>query len=231
MKRHEKTCEGDNLKCEKCGKLFTTKQGIYKHKKNVNCQTTIVHQNNASNHVINNQTINITYNTINNVKQYISYNHEKQSLISNDPHAPSSQLLCYNGLKNEICKKSLEHINVSQFLDILQNIVDSENKNYDKLWRFLFRNIDNKNMQMFMLQKNNNATHANVFNEGNIEMINKNYLYKSLSVFVCKYILDLSFDYADIISLLKNDQQCKKSFFQIIKEESETFDYYKRWLI
>ena len=228
--RHVESCKGNVLQCSKCGKTFSSRKTRAAHERNVNCSL-ISRPNAVNNQTINNnnQIINITYVT-NNVKQYITYNSDKQSMISTDPNAPSPQLLCYNGFKKEICNKSLQNFNLEQLHEIIKNIMNSAIKNYDKLWRFFFRNIDNKHMQMFMLQKNNNATHANVFNEGNIEMINKNYLYKSLCIFVCKYILDLSFDYVDAISLLKNDQDCKKSFFQIIKEESQTFEYYKNWL-
>lgn len=172
LQRHEKICRGNLLQCPKCAKMFSSRKTRAAHERNVNCSNTLSTTNTVNNQTINNnnQGINITYVT-NNVKQYISYNSEKQCLISSDPNAPSPQLLCYNGFKKDIYNKSLQNVNVSQLHEIIQNIISSEIKNYDKLWRFLFRNMDNKNMQMFMLQKNNNATHANVFNDGSIEMV------------------------------------------------------------
>ena len=98
------------------------------------------------------------------------------------------------------------------------------------LWKLFFRNIEHTELQLMMLHKNNNTTHANIFRKGTIESINKNFLYKQISSYIAQYILRIDFDYLDIVNLIKDDPDCKTSFFDVIKQDSTTFDYYKKWL-
>lgn len=220
LKRHEKTCNGIKEQCPKCLQIFENARSRAKHERMVNCvkdkteiQNTTIINNNCSTYNIN----------------IISYNHEYQQLETCEEDAPSKYLLCYEGFKNNAFKKD-GLLPSCKLIEIVNNILNNNAKDYDTLWKLFFRNIEHKELQLMMLHKNNNTTHANIFRKGTIESINKNFLYKQISSYIAQYILKIDFDYLDIVNLIKDDPDCKTSFFDVIKQDSTTFDYYKKWL-
>ena len=80
---------------------------------------------------------------------------------------------------------------------------------------------------MFTLGKNNNTTHAHVFNNGNIEKMNKSLLFDNVCKYIGQYLLHTSMDNIDVIGMLATDQCSRKSFLEITKENSGIFEYYK----
>ena len=222
--RHEEVCNGNKLQCSICLKRFSTPHCRAKHERTISCKPPVA-INNITYNIINNY--NITNND-NSIKQ-ITYNEQKRCLESNDPTAPAPALLCLDGFRIDSYKNSL-NVDQSQLQIILDKLKKLQNKDYDSLWRFFFRNIDNKQMQMCMLQKNNNATHASIFNKGTLETMNKNMLYQTISSCISSYIIHIDMDYIDIVQAIKDESECKRSFFHIIKDESDIFDYYKKWL-
>ena len=248
LKIHEKKCKGNKLQCKTCLKIFDTCRARYMHERLINCNpvNTIQSVNHVSQHITKNYVINnyITNNTnnidmsknnvdfSNNTK--ISYNENTGYLETNDPNAPNKLMMCYNTFKHACANSEdkLPQIDNRKLLEISKNILINKVKNYDTFWSFLFRNMDNKSMHMFMLSRNNNATHAKCFNKGDIQSIHKLVLYKTLATYVSHYIL-LQIDFeigASIVSLLSDDPNSKNSFFNVIKENSETFNYFKNWI-
>jgi len=221
-------CKGNILQCQNCLKVFSSVQSKNNHRKYVICKkeedTSQIQERPIH------QTF-IQYNINDNKKILINYNSDTKCLETNDPHAPTQSLMCYNAFKIA-CTSTSNLLDKDKLNEIIKNILSSNLKNYDNLWTFLFRNIDNKSMHMFMLSRNNNETHAQVFQEGDLKSIHKNNLYKTLATYVSHYIL-LHIDFstgASIVSSLSDDPDSKQSFFHVIKENSETFDYFRKWL-
>ena len=207
----------------------------------INNYITNHNNNNVDNRVHQTNNIDMSCNNTNNILNNMSntnikitYNEDTGYLETNDPNAPNKSMMCYNTFKYACANKDdqLPQINNKKLLEISKDILSNKVKNYDTFWNFLFRNMDNKSMHMFMLSRNNNATHAKYFNKGDIQSIHKVVLYKTLASYVSHYIL-LQIDFeigASIVSLLSDDPNSKNSFFHVIKENSETFKYFKNWI-
>ena len=246
FKYHSKICNGVNsLTCPTCLKVFSCCPAKNKHIKNVKCsppeekldmekeisalkkelaivkasaskQNSRITNNNNHTNINNNYTI----------KYVLKYDPETRCLTTDDPDAPIPELLCFNGFKLEAAKTKLKDINMSELNTILENV--KEKKDYDSLYRFFFRNIDNKRLHMFALGRNNNTTHAHVFNNGSIETIDKSLLFDNVSKYIGQYLLNISTDNIDVIGLIINDPISKKSFIEISKSSSNIFDYFKK---
>lgn len=80
---------------------------------------------------------------------------------------------------------------------------------------------------MFTLGKNNNTTHAQVFNNGNIEKIDKLQLFDNVCKYIGQYLLTLSIDNIDVIGMLSTEQVSRNAFMEILKNRSDIFSYYK----
>ena len=246
LKRHEKNCSGVNsLQCPICLKVFTCKQNKHRHMKNVACENTtkqldlekeneLLRKENAvlkaskvtTIHNNNNKTIH-NNNIITNyaIKYEVKYNPETRCLTTNDPNAPIPELLCFNGFKHEAAKSKLKDIDQK----VLQAHIDNVRirKDYYSLYSFFFRNVDNRRLHMFNLAKNNNATHAQVFNNGNIERMEKSQLFENVSKYIGQYLLNMSIENTDVIHMLITDQTSKNAFLEVTKDRSHTFDYFK----
>ena len=247
FQNHQEICRGVHvLQCSTCMKKFSSKASKYQHIKNVKCSppeekldmekeilalkkelaivkasaskqnTSITNNNNNHTNINNNYTI----------KYVLKYNPETRCITTDDPDAPIPELLCFNGFKLEAAKTKLKDINMLELTTILENV--KEKKDYDSLYRFFFRNIDNKRLHMFALGRNNNTTHAHVFNNGSIETIDKSLLFDNVSKYIGQYLLNISTDNIDVIGLIVNDPASKKSFIEISKSSSNIFDYFKK---
>lgn len=238
LKRHLKNCQGcKSLQCHICSKVFTTRQGKSQHLKNVQCKPilrnidySILQKENEKlkkeiellKSTKNTTTINNTKNTIN---YNIIYNPDTKSLTTNDPNAPCQELLCFNGFKLEASKADIKDIDILKLQVHIDNI--RNNKDFLSFYNFFFRSMDNPRLQMFILGKNNNATHAQVFNNGNIEKMDKSQLFDNVSKYIGQYLLNVSTDNIDVINILINDQRSKSAFVEVLKDNSGIFDYYK----
>jgi hypothetical protein len=241
---HSKICNGVNsLTCPTCLKVFSCCPAKNKHIKNVKCsppeekldmkkeilalrkELAIVK---ASASKQNSSITNNNHTNINNytIKYELKYNPETKCITTDDPDAPFPELLCFNGFKLEAARTKLKDINMSELNTILENV--KEKKDYDSLYRFFFRNIDNKRLHMFALGRNNNTTHAHVFNNGSIETIDKTMLFDNVSKYIGQYLLNISTYNIDVIGLIVNDPASKKSFIEISKSSSNIFDYFKK---
>ena len=80
---------------------------------------------------------------------------------------------------------------------------------------------------MFTLGKNNNTTHAQVFNNGNIEKIDKLQLFDNVCKYIGQYLLNMSIENSDVIHMLTSEQASKNSFVEVMKDNSNIFDYFK----
>lgn len=218
LNRHYKTCKQKEIYKERLEKELNGNNGNRKNQ----CITYNITNNINTDNSINNKLID------NSIKQ-ITYNKEGRYLECLDPSAPTQKLLCFDGFKRESRRNNLS-IDKEKLIEIINKILVEKIKDYDSLWRLFFRNVDNQEMQMIMLQKNNNATHASIFNAGNIQCINKNILYETIGTCVSTYIIELSMNNVDIVKNIKDDEECKRSFYQVIKEDSNTFNFYKKWL-
>ena len=240
--------ENDNVSslkhiCKNCNKHFKFRQGLFKHKKNIACQPEksilkleeenevlrkenqiLKIKNSISSKTINN-TKTINSNNSNSITYNIIYNPETRCLTTNDPDAPSPELLCFNGFKLEAARTKLKDIDQ----DILQRLITNvrEQRDYDSFYKFFFRNIDNKRLHMFTLGKNNNTTHAQVFNNGNIEKMDKSQLFENVCKYIGQYLLTLSIDNIDVIGMLSTEQVSRNAFMEILKNRSDIFSYYK----
>ena len=80
---------------------------------------------------------------------------------------------------------------------------------------------------MFNLGKNNNTTHAQVFNNGAIEKMEKSQLFENVSKYIGQYLLNMSIENADVIYALTTEQASKTAFLEVTKDRSHTFDYFR----
>ena len=238
---HLNICKGvQSLQCPTCLKTFSNKSGKNKHIKNVKCsppekkvnleeeieslrkEVAILKAKSKGGSITTNNN-NITNNY--NIKYQIKYNPETRCIVSNDPNAPFPELLCFNGFKHEAAKSKLKYIDQ----DALQKIIDDVRitKDYYALYSFFFRNVDNQRLHMFKLGKNNNATHAHVFNNGLLEKMEKSKLFDNVSKYIGQYLLNMSIENSDIIYYLTTDQKSRNAFIELTKDKSHTFDYYR----
>ena len=244
LQKHMKICNGAlSLECPTCFRVFSDKSSKCRHIKRGKCtpvrntlESIILEEENIllrkkvamleatkaasySTSIVNNKTINnsITYN--------INYNPETKCLTTEDPMAPSSELLCFNGFKYEAAKSKLKDIDQ----DTLQQRIDNVRlkKDFYSLYSFFFRNVDNRRLHMFNLGKNNNTTHAQVFNNGAIEKMEKSQLFENVSKYIGQYLLNMSIENADVIYALTTEQASKTAFLEVTKDRSHTFDYFR----
>ena len=215
------------LQCGICKTVFKNRQAKYYHKKNVNCvksNSKLEEENEKlrkENEMLKlkSKTYNKTINNNNsktlnknNITYNIIYNPETRCLTTDDPDAPSPELLCFNGFKLEAARTKLKDIDQ----DILQRMITNvrEQRDFISFYTFFFRNIDNKRMHMFTLGKNNNTTHAQVFNNGNIEKIDKLQLFDNVCKYIGQYLLNMSIENSDVIHMLTSEQASKNSFVE-----------------
>lgn len=237
LKRHVDKCNGmKSLQCPKCLKVFTCKQNKYTHMKNVKCkiynnycvlkeEIEFLKKENAFLKASKGSTIN--NNIINqNITNYvIKYDPETKCLTTDDPKAPIPELLCFNGFQQETTRTKLKDIDE----EVLQKHIDNVRNFHDyfSLYIFFFRNVDNRRLHMFNLGKNNNATYAQVFNNGNIEKIEKTQLFENVSKYIGQYLLNLSTHNIDVIGNIIANPASKKAFIEVIKDKSNTFEYFR----
>lgn len=244
LKKHSEICKGvTSLQCPTCLKVFSNKVSKCRHIKNGKCncvpqeeidlseeikalkkQVSILESTKASitnNNITNNNT-NITNYTI---KYQVRYNPETKCLTTDDPKAPFPELLCFNGFKHEAAKSKLKNIDQ----DALQEHIDNvrNRKDYYNLYTFFFRNVDNSRLHMFTMGKNNNTTHAQVFNNGSLEKMEKSQLFDNVSKYIGQYLLNMSIDNIDVINMVLSDQASKNAFLEVTKDNSQVFNYFK----
>ena len=238
--QHILSCAGlKTSQCPVCKKTFSSKQGKSKHLKNVKCSPPeefrdLREENLALKKELailkaSKQSIVTTTNNnntnINIIKYEIKYNPETRCLTTDDPDAPFPELLCFNGFKMEAAGSRLKNIDQEQLQQHIHNV--RHRKDFYSLYAFFFRNVDNRRLQMFNLGKNNNTTHAQVFNEGAIEKVEKSHLFENVCLFIGQYLLNMSMDNIDVISMLKSEHASKAAFLEVTKDRSHVFEYYK----
>ena len=241
---HMTICKGVNsLTCPTCFKVFSCCPAKNRHIKNVKCsppedkqldmekeilalrkenailkatqRNTCITNNNSHNTNINNYTI----------KYEIKYNPETRCLTTEDPDAPFPELLCFNGFKQEAARSRLKNIDQEQLQEHINNV--RIRKDFYSLYSFFFRNVDNRRLQMFNLGKNNNNTHAQVFNNGAIEKVEKSQLFENVCRYIGQYLLNMSIENADVITMLTTEQASKAAFLEVTKDKSHMFEFFK----
>lgn len=80
---------------------------------------------------------------------------------------------------------------------------------------------------MFNLGKNNNNTHAQVFNNGAIEKVEKSQLFENVCRYIGQYLLNMSIENADVITMLTTEQASKAAFLEVTKDKSHMFEFFK----
>ena len=242
--RHILNCTGlTSSQCPTCEKVFSSKQSKYEHIKNVKCsppenkqldmakeilalkkENAILKASKQNTNITNNNHTNINNNYT--IKYVLKYNPETKCLTTDDPDAPIPELLCFNGFKLEAARSKLKDIDQ----ETLQMHIDNVRlkKDFYSLYTFFFRNVDNRRLHMFNLGKNNNTTHAQVFNNGAIEKMEKSQLFENVSKYIGQYLLNMSIENADVIYALTTDQASKTAFIEVTRDRSCTFDYFKK---
>ena len=235
LQRHMENCKGVNsLQCSVCLKVFSDRQSKYRHVKNCKSKYNVVtdshleEENQALRREIEllKASKGTTVNNTTNITNYIiQYNPETKCITSNDPNAPFPELLCFNGFKLEAARSKLKDIDQ----DTLQQRIDNVRlrKDFYSLYSFFFRNVDNSRLQMFIMGKNNNATHAQVFNNGTIEKMEKSQLFENVCRYIGQYLLNMSIENADVITMLTTEQASKNAFIEVTRDKSNIFNYYK----
>ena len=243
LKRHSKVCKGVHvLQCPTCLKTFSDRSSKSIHIKNVKCspeekvnleeENRLLRKENAilkskgSNVVNNNNSHNTSYITnYTTIKYELKYNPETRCLTTDDPDAPFPELLCFNGFKLEAARSKLKDIDKDMLQEHIDNVRDR--KDYYSLYTFFFRNVDNRRLQMFNLGKNNNATHAQVFNNGAIEKVEKSQLFENVCKYIGQYLLNMSIENADVITMITTEQASKTAFLEVTRDRSNVFEYYR----
>lgn len=216
--------------CRFCSYKFSTKQNLQRHYKSCKQRSEYKDQLEYQLQLIKDtKHITIVNNTNNINNNYsLTFNNEEKMFICNYPNAPTNQLLSFDGFKHESKTLNLD-IDNDKLQSLINNLLESNVKDYDSFWRFFFRDTDKKFLQMIMLKKNNNETHASVLNSGTLQSMEKHNLYESVITCVGFYSIYRSKN-MEIIQLLKEDNSCKNSFFHVIKEHSPTFEFFKNML-
>ena len=244
LQKHQKTCKGVHvLQCPTCLKKFSSRASKYQHIKNVKCsppeeEIDLKEENKAlrekvaileatKGNTVTNNTTNNNNNYVTNytIKYEVKYNPETRCLTTDDPKAPFSELLCFNGFKHEAAKSKLKYIDQGQLQEHIDNV--RTRKDYYNLYTFFFRNVDNSRLHMFTMGKNNNATHAQVFNNGSLEKMEKSQLFENVSKYIGQYLLNMSIDNIDVINMVLSDQASKNAFLEVTKDNSQAFNYFK----
>ena len=239
---HLNICTGvSSLQCPVCKISFNNRQLKRYHIKNVKCsppeekldmakellalkkELAIVkaERGNTNNITNNNNTINNNYT----IKYELKYNPETRCLTTEDPDAPFPELLCFNGFKQEAARSRLKNIDQEQLQEHINNV--RIRKDFYSLYTFFFRNVDNRRLQMFNLGKNNNNTHAQVFNNGAIEKVEKSQLFENVCRYIGQYLLNMSIENADVITMLTTEQASKAAFLEVTKDKSHMFEFFK----
>ena len=232
---HMTICKGVNsLTCPTCLKVFSCCPAKNEHMRNVKCKPP--EKDTQDDDIITlrkkvailesksySSAPTITIN--NNITYIIKYNPETRCLTTDDPNAPFPELLCFNGFKYEAAKSKLKDIDKVSLQEHIDNV--RYKKDYYALYSFFFRNVDNRRLHMFNLGKNNNATHAQVFNNGAIEKMEKSQLFNNVSKYIGQYLLNMSIDNTDVIHMLITEQASKTAFIEVTKDKSRTFNYYR----
>ena len=244
LDNHMKICKGvDSFTCPVCKVSFNSRQAKGYHIKNVKCsppenkqldmakeilalkkENAILKASKQNTNITNNNNTNINNNYT--IKYVLKYNPETKCLTTDDPDAPIPELLCFNGFKLEAARSKLKDIDQ----ETLQMHIDNVRlkKDFYSLYTFFFRNVDNRRLHMFNLGKNNNTTHAQVFNNGAIEKMEKSQLFENVSKYIGQYLLNMSIENADVIYALTTDQASKTAFIEVTRDRSCTFDYFKK---
>ena len=235
---HLNICKGvSSLQCPTCFKTFTNKVTKCRHIKSGKCSPPEEKEPELKNEIMalrkevallkaSQKTSIVKNKTINNSIIYnINYNPETKCLTTEDPNAPSPELLCFDGFKYQAAKSKLKDIDQ----DSLQKHIDNVRikKDFYSLYTFFFRNVDNRRLHMFNLGKNNNTTHAQVFNNGAIEKVEKSLLFENVSKYIGQYLLNMSIENADVIYALTSEQASKTAFLEVTKDRSHTFEYFR----
>jgi hypothetical protein len=221
-------------------KMFSSKQSKHEHIKNVKCSppeekldmakellalkkelAIVKAERGNTNNITNNNTINNNYT----IKYELKYNPETRCLTTDDPDAPFPELLCFNGFKQEAARSRLKNIDQEQLQEHINNV--RIRKDFCSLYTFFFRNVDNRRLQMFNLGKNNNTTHAHVFNNGAIEKVEKSQLFENVCRYIGQYLLNMSIENADVITMLTTEQASKTAFLEVTRDKSHMFEFYK----
>ena len=240
--RHNNICKGvHSLECPTCFKTFSNRVSKCRHIKKAKCsppekkvdqckdleeENRLLRKENAILKATRGNTINNNNNITNyTIKYQVKYNPETKCLTTEDPKAPFPELLCFNGFKHEAARSKLKNIDQEQLQEHIDNV--RRNKDYYNLYSFFFRNVDNRRLQMFNMGKNNNATHAQVFNNGSLEKMEKSTLFDNASKYIGQYLLNMSIENADVIYHLTTDQASKNAFIEMTKDKSHTFNYYR----
>ena len=246
LKYHSKICKGVNsLTCPTCYKVFSCCPSKNRHIKNVKCsppenkqldmekeilalrkELAIVKAKRGNTNNVTNNTTNHNTN-INNytIKYELKYNPETRCLTTDDPEAPFPELLCFNGFKLEAARSRLKNIDQEQLQEHIDNV--RHRKDFYSLYTFFFRNVDNRRLQMFNLGKNNNTTHAQVFNNGALEKVEKSQLFENVCRYIGQYLLNMSIENADVITMLTTEQASKAAFLEVTRDKSHMFEFYK----
>ena len=245
LKKHLEICNGAlSLECPTCFQVFSDKSSKCRHIKRGKCtpvRSNILEEENkilrkkvamleatkaASYSTVNNNN-NRTINNITNynIKYQLKYDPETRCLTTEDPNAPFPELLCFDGFKYQAARSKLKDIDQ----DTLQKHIDNVRmkKDFYSLYTFFFRNVDNRRLHMFNLGKNNNTTHAQVFNNGAIEKMEKSQLFENVSKYIGQYLLNMSIDNADVIYSLTTEQASKTAFLEVTRDRSHTFEYFR----
>ena len=229
LKYHSKICKGvHSLQCPTCLKSFSNKTGKYKHIKFVKCSppekkidleeeyrllkkeieslkkeisilkaTRCSHTTN-NNTTNNNNTKNINAkNIITNNCYIIKYNPKTNNYIIK----PNTRCITSNDPDEPFPEL------IDQDALALQTHIDNVRRSddYYSLYTFFF---------------SNNATHAEAFNNGSQEKMEKSTLFDNVSKYIGQYLLNMSVDNLDVSIKVLTDQKSKDAFMEVMRDKS-----------
>ena len=227
--RHKYVCRKvPNTVCSTCKKQFSSCKTRCHHERTVECERVLSIEErlvdmeeklrlaetriSTENPQTINNTQNITYN--------ITY--EKGSMICDRPGLEQNEMLCIEGFKRESYYGKV-NIDMGILKVVTMGVIDDGD--YDKFFKFMFRDDTNRRLHFMSLGKNVGATHCDTFERGKLEKIEKGDLFNRVMGYLACWLVGIDSRYI-VMSNLLFTKKSKVCFFNTMREPSEHFQYF-----
>jgi hypothetical protein len=225
--RHKRNgCKGNILECKNCRKIFKTPHSRWKHEQYVECERyvspeerikeleerlKIVEGQKQQPQTMIQNNYNNTYN--------ITYSKNTGVLTCDNPELEQSEMLCIEGFKRE---SYYGKVNIDmEILKVVTMGVINDGE-YDKFFKFIFRDDTNRRLHFMSLGKNVGATHCDTFERGKIEKIEKEDLFNRVMGYLTCWLSGIDSRYS-LMSNLLFTKRSKACFENTLREPSEHF--------
>ena len=226
--------ENNKHTCEVCKMVFSHRQNLYRHKKNVNCSSLNEVEElkkkvselekriskPTSTTTNNNNITNNNYAPIYN----ITYVKEKGVMICDNMDMEQNEMLCMEGFQRETCLNfKINNMDYEKLDTVTMNLINNEA--YDEFFKFIFRDDQNRRLHFLNLGQNVGATACKTFSKGKVEKIEKQQLFDRIMSYLACLLTVTNHKYHMVNELLFT-KKSKRSFENTLREPSEHFELF-----